>query len=55
MEEFVARENIRRFEAQLDSCTDPDRRDTLLQLLESERQRLADAQAKKRRQAPARS
>lgn len=55
MEEFVARENIRRFEAQLDACTDDDRRATLLELLEAERQRLAEAQAKKHRQAAARS
>lgn len=48
MEEFVARENIRRFQAQLDSCTDPDQRATLLKLLEAERHRLTEAQNKKR-------
>ena len=43
VEEFIARENIRRFEAQLDSCTDPEQRKTLLQLLETERRRLSGA------------
>jgi hypothetical protein len=47
MEEFVARENIRRFQAQLDACHDPEQRKTLEQLLEAERQRLADAKARK--------
>ena len=48
MEEFVARENIRRFQMQLDDCNDPERRKTLTQLLDAERRRLAEAQAKKR-------
>jgi chromosome segregation and condensation protein ScpB len=41
--EFVARENIRRFEAQLVACTDPEQRKTLSRLLEIERQHLAQA------------
>lgn len=40
MEEFVARENIRRFEARLAACADPVQRETLTRLLEAERQRL---------------
>jgi rubrerythrin len=57
MEEFVARENIRRFQAQLDACTDPEQRETLMQLLEAERKHLSEAKSKKRLQAhkPARS
>lgn len=51
MDEFVARENIRRFQAQLDGCADPEQRSTLVQLLESERERLAQAQGGNRRQA----
>lgn len=44
MREFIARENVRRFEKQLADCTDPQQRQVLLQLLEAERQRLADAE-----------
>ena len=44
MQEFIARENVRRFEKQLADCTDPQQRQVLLQLLEAERQRLADAE-----------
>ena len=44
MHEFIARENVRRFEKQLADCTDPQQRQVLLQLLEAERQRLADAE-----------
>ena len=40
MKEFVARENIKRFQAQLDSCTDQKQREVLIQLLESERRKL---------------
>lgn len=47
MQEFVARENIRRFLAQLDACSDPERRKTLLELLETERQHLAQAKSGK--------
>jgi rubrerythrin len=45
--EFIARENIRRFEAQLAACTDPEQRKTLSRLLETERQHLAEALADK--------
>ena len=40
MKEFVARENIKRFEAQLAACADPQQRETLSRLLEAERQQL---------------
>lgn len=43
MKEFIARENIKRFEAQLDACTDPEQRKTLEVLLETERQHLSEA------------
>lgn len=49
MQEFIARENIRRFQAQLDACTDPEQRQTLSQLLETERQRLESAHTSKRK------
>ena len=45
--EFVARENIRRFEEQLAACTDPEQRKTLSRLLETERHYLAEALADK--------
>lgn len=51
MQEFIARENIRRFEKQLADCDDPAQRQVLLQLLETERRRLADAEMSKPRQA----
>lgn len=44
MLEFIALENIRRFHAQLDTCTDPEQRTTLLNLLQLEREHLAQAQ-----------
>lgn len=47
MKEFVARENIKRFEAQLAACTDPERRETLLQLLEAEREHLKGVRAER--------
>lgn len=47
MQEFIARENIRRFEAQLAACSDPKQRETLLRLLETERQHLAEALGEK--------
>jgi len=47
MREFFARENIRRFEAQLAACTDSKQRKILAQLLDAEREQLADAQASK--------
>jgi hypothetical protein len=40
MEEFIARENIRRFEAQLAVCTDERQKAVLQSLLNGERQRL---------------
>jgi len=52
VEEFVARENIKRFEAQLANCTDPEQRDTLSRLLEEARHRLSDA-VESKRNAPA--
>jgi hypothetical protein len=47
MQEFVARENIRRFEAQLAACKNEEQRDVLSRLLEKERRALADALAAK--------
>jgi len=44
MEEFIARENIKRFEAQLADCENPVQRDTLSRLLAEARQRLFEAQ-----------
>lgn len=44
MEEFIARENIKRFEAQLAVCKDPRKRETLSGLLAQERQRLIEVQ-----------
>jgi hypothetical protein len=41
MERFIARENIRRFERQLESCTDETQRATLEKLLADEQARLA--------------
>jgi rubrerythrin len=40
MEEFIARENIRRFEAQLESSDDEDQKAEIKTLLEAERQHL---------------
>lgn len=49
VQEFIARENIRRFEAQLAACSsNPAQRETLSRLLAAERQHLADALAEKR-------
>jgi hypothetical protein len=53
MEEFVARENIRRFETQLADCRDTKQQKTLEELLETERKRLAEAQSMKRGPAKA--
>jgi len=47
VQEFIARENIRRFEAQLDACADPEQRKILSRLLEAERQHLSEALADK--------
>lgn len=49
MEEFIARENIRRFQAQLEACDDLEQRRTLQELLDAELQRLADLQGRKLR------
>lgn len=43
MQEFIARENIRRFEAQLAACSDTEQKKVLSRLLEAERQHLAEA------------
>ena len=53
MKEFIARENIRRFEAQLAECTDREQQEMLSHLLETERQHLAEALASKRSKAKA--
>ena len=47
MKEFVARENIKRFEGRLAACTDPAQREILSRLLDAEQQRLKDARAEK--------
>lgn len=44
MREFIARENVRRFEKQLAGCSDPKQREVLLQLLQAERAYLVDAE-----------
>ena len=51
VQEFIARENIKRFEAQLAECTDPAQRETLTRLLDEAFRELAEAQAAKRCQA----
>lgn len=43
MDDFLARQNIRRFEAQLKGECDPETRATLQTLLEAERKRLSQA------------
>lgn len=48
MQEFIARENIRRFKAQLAICVDPTQRETLTRLLEAEHLRLNEARLQKR-------
>ena len=53
MRDFIARENVRRFEKQLAGCSDPKQREVLLQLLEEERQRLAIAEVNDQPQARA--
>lgn len=42
MEEFIARENIRRFEARLESATDQGQRAEIQALLDAERRRLRE-------------
>jgi hypothetical protein len=51
VQEFIARENIRRFEAQLAECTDADQRGVLSRLLEQARVDLAAAEARKGKKA----
>jgi bacterioferritin (cytochrome b1) len=49
VQEFIARENIKRFRRQLENCTDDRQRDTLKVLLASEQahlERLEDEHAK---------
>ena len=41
MEEFIARENIKRFKAQLSTSTNAEQKATLLKLLEDEEGRLS--------------
>jgi hypothetical protein len=53
MQEFIARENIKRFESQLAACKDPKQRETIAQLLEQAFQQLGEAEAAKRRQVAA--
>jgi hypothetical protein len=43
MNEFIARENIRKFEEKLAACSDPEQRKVLSLLLEAERQHLEEA------------
>jgi len=42
VKDFIARENIKRFKAQLRECGDPHQKATLQRLLEDEEQRLHD-------------
>ena len=42
MEEFIARENIRNFQSQLEDCTDEAQKATLLQLLRDEERHLEE-------------
>ncbi|HEX8937583.1 MAG TPA: hypothetical protein VF776_04875 [Sphingomicrobium sp.] len=46
MEEFIARENIRNFQAQVEVCTDEEQRAMLLKLLQDEELHLAAIQDK---------
>lgn len=48
MEQFVARENIKRFRAQLASCADEQQRQTLKRLLGAEEQRLRELERGRR-------
>ena len=47
MQEFISRENIRNFQAQLEGCTDEEQRATLLKLLQDEERRLAAIMSKR--------
>jgi hypothetical protein len=46
--EFIARENIRRFRAQLELCADEQQKAVLAGLLETERERLRAVRAERR-------
>ena len=50
MQEFIARENIKRFEAQLARCADDEQRVTISRLLDQARLELAEAEARQVRQ-----
>lgn len=52
MEEFIARANIRRFEAQLESSTDEVQKAEVRLLLEAERQRLHEIRQAKATPGP---
>ncbi len=45
MEEFVAKENIRRFRAQLEACPDKEKKSVLRELLDAEQRRLTELRA----------
>jgi hypothetical protein len=45
MQEFIARENVRRFKAQLQACTDDRQRNTISKLLEVEERHLIHLRA----------
>lgn len=47
VQEYIARENIRRFEEKLESCTDPEQRKILERLLADEQGRLKEARVEK--------
>lgn len=48
MDEFIARENIKRFAAQLRSSPDEGQKDVLRRLLQIEEQKLQEVRASKR-------
>ena len=48
VDEFVARENIRRFRAQLEACRDQQKKSVLRELLEAEQGRLSEIRAHRR-------
>jgi hypothetical protein len=47
VQEFIARENIKRFEARLATCTDAEQRLTLTRLLEEAHRQLVESEATK--------
>ena len=46
MDDYIARENIRRFRAQLRASTDVDQRDVIRRLLQAEEAKLDEARAR---------